>query len=295
MNRETDASGLVLIHKAEGYTSFETLHAIKKYYKTGKVGHAGTLDRFASGLLLVAVGRATRLLPYVTSLDKWYEAIIRFGKETDTLDPEGAIVREGPVPSLENLQQALNRFRGTYEQVPPAYSALHVEGKRASERARRGESVELAPRPVTIYALELLDFTEDRARLVIHCSKGTYIRSLARDLAREAASCAYVERLCRLAVGPFHLKDAVPGSGERGFPLQRPNAELARRLGMEVYHVSDGAVIRAIRQGVPPHRCIPDLPEEKPLVALVRDQEELIAIIQREGTLWRYGCVYDHP
>lgn len=295
MNRETDASGLVLINKAEGYTSFETLHAIKKYHKTGKVGHAGTLDRFASGLLVVAVGRATRFIPYFTSLDKWYEATIRFGIETDTLDPEGAVIREAAVPSLESLQHALLCFRGTYEQVPPTYSALHVKGMRASERVRRGESVELAPRPVTIYALELLDFTEERARLLIHCSKGTYIRSLARDLAREAASCAYVERLCRLAVGPFHLKDAVPGSGERGFPLQKPNAELARSLGMAVYQVSDRVVIRAIQQGVPPHRCISDLPEGKPFVALVQEEGAILAILHREGGLWRYGCVYDHP
>ncbi|MCX7655429.1 MAG: tRNA pseudouridine(55) synthase TruB [Treponemataceae bacterium] len=295
MNWETDVSGLVLVHKVEGYTSFETLQPIKKYYKTSKVGHAGTLDRFASGLLVVAVGRATRLLPYFTSLDKWYEATVRFGKETTTLDPEGEVTREGPSPSLEDLQRALNCFRGTYDQVPPAYSALHVQGMRASERMRKGESFELTPRPVTIYTLQLLDFTEGRARLLIHCSKGTYIRSLARDLAREAASCAYVEQLCRLAVGPFHLRDAVPLSGEKGFPLQRPSAELARSLGMEVYCVSDEAIIRAIQQGAPLHRYIHDLPEKKPLVALVQGGGELLAILHREGSLWRYGCVYDHP
>ena len=193
-------SGLVLLDKEPGETSFQVLGRVKNYLGTTKAGHTGTLDKFASGLLLVLTGRALKLAPWFSSRDKVYEAAILFGEETDTLDPEGAVIARAAPPDQETLEAVLPRFRGTIAQRPPAYSALHVGGKRAHELARAGVAVELNERPVTIHALSLLSYDNPVARVRVHCSSGTYIRSLARDIARAAGSRA------RLA---FCLEDAV--------------------------------------------------------------------------------------
>ena len=201
--------GIILLDKPAGQTSFQSLGFLKKSLGTSRVGHAGTLDKFAEGLLIVLAGRMTRLCPLATSLDKEYVAVFTFGRGTDTLDPEGAVTSEGRVPSTPALEAVLPEFRGTLSQVPPAYSAIHVQGRRASEAARKGEAVVLQPRTVRIDRLELLDYKPPEARLRICCTKGTYIRSLARDIAVRLGTCAYVSQLRRTRIGGFSVDDAL--------------------------------------------------------------------------------------
>lgn len=200
--------GIILLDKPPGQTSFQSLGFLKRRLGTGRVGHAGTLDKFAEGLLIALAGRMTRLCPLATSLDKEYCADLTFGRGTDTLDPEGAVTAEGPVPSRGEIEAVLPGFRGPLSQVPPAYSAVHVNGRRASEAARSGEAVTLQPRAVRIDRLDVLEYRPPVLSLRISCSKGTYIRSLARDIAVQLGTCAHVSRLRRTRIGGFSVEDA---------------------------------------------------------------------------------------
>ncbi len=200
-------SELLLMDKEEGITSFSSLSSIKRSHKGMKVGHAGTLDKFASGLMIVLVGKATRLNPVFSSMGKSYIAEVTFGRETDTLDPEGEVVRRSDPPTEEAIRSVLPSFLGRQSQIPPVYSAIHVGGKRAYQEARSGREVEMAPRDITIDSIELLSYDGERAVISASVSKGTYIRSLARDIGERAGSCAFVSRLRRTSIGPFTLSD----------------------------------------------------------------------------------------
>jgi tRNA pseudouridine55 synthase len=204
----TGHNGLVLLDKKPGLTSFESLGKIKKAFATKKAGHTGTLDKFASGLLLVLVGRGVKLAPLFANCGKEYIGTVFFGAETDTLDPEGEVIARGKIPSREEVEAVLGGFRGDILQAPPAYSAVHIEGRRAYELAREGKEPEMKKRPVTVHELEILSWSPPEAVLAARVSAGTYIRSLARDIALAAGSCAHLSALKRSAVGAFRLEDA---------------------------------------------------------------------------------------
>jgi tRNA pseudouridine55 synthase len=208
-NSNSGKNGLLLLNKPCGVTSFGALSAVKKALNTGKVGHTGTLDKFASGLLLVLAGSALKLVPWCSAGDKEYEGIIRFGIETDTLDPEGHIIGEAGLPAREAVEAVLPQFRGDILQTPPAFSALHIDGKRAHELARQGAAPEMKKRPVAIYELEILSWTPPEAAIKVRCSAGTYIRSLARDIAIAVGSRGHLTALKRTRIAGFHLHDAV--------------------------------------------------------------------------------------
>jgi len=220
-DREVMVNSIVLLAKQSGKTSFSSLWQVKNALGTKKVGHTGTLDNFADGLLVLLTGSLTRLANHVTASDKEYLARITFGSRTDTLDPTGKIIQTSPLPGTDILTSVLSSCTGEIDQIPPEYSAIHVEGKRASDRIRQGEAVKLQPRRVTIQSLDLLrctgpDGTENpgkgtiaTADIRVRCSKGTYIRSLARDIGIAAGSCAHTSFLRRTAVGPFRLEDAA--------------------------------------------------------------------------------------
>ncbi|MBL8966577.1 MAG: tRNA pseudouridine(55) synthase TruB [Spirochaetaceae bacterium] len=242
-------SGLAAIRKPAGLTSFQALGPIKRKLGSGKVGHAGTLDRFATGLLVVMAGGYSRLAPYFTALDKRYLALVRFGAETATLDPEGAVVAEAPPPSLVALEAALPAFRGPILQRPPAYSALHIDGKRAYERVLAGEEPEMKPRPVVIHELELLSYDGRDALIAVRCSSGTYIRSLARDLALAVGSRASLAELERGAIGPILLEGAVlPADFSPEGDLRFLDPAMAAALGLRPRRLED-RFLRAFRNG----------------------------------------------
>lgn len=202
--------GLLLLYKPPEMTSFEALHDIKKKLGLKKVGHAGTLDRFAEGLLIVLTGKMTKLVSFFSNLNKTYIAAVRFGEETDTLDPEGTVVSSTEIiPTRREIERTLPDFTGTIKQRPPLYSAVHVGGKRAYERARSGEDFQTREREVSILSLELLDYTNQTAVIKTVCSKGTYIRSLARDIALSCGSAGYVSQLKRTHIGSYAAETGV--------------------------------------------------------------------------------------
>ena len=207
--KNNNNSGILLLAKNSGETSFSSLTAVKKALGTTKVGHTGTLDSFADGLLVVLSGSLTRLVPHITNFDKTYLALIEFGTETDTLELTGNVISKGKIPTEEDVQKSLEKFLGTTKQVPPLYSAIHVDGKRASDLARSGKTADIPPRDITIHSIKLIDFFEKYALIEVSCSKGTYIRSLARDIAKECGTVAHLCALRRVSVGPFNLKDAA--------------------------------------------------------------------------------------
>lgn len=205
----TKRSSVLLVYKPSGITSFTSLYPVKRTIDK-KVGHAGTLDKFAQGLMIILTGSFTKLNPVFSNMDKSYIATIQFGTETSTLDPEGVIVDSKPVPTLQSIEQALEEhFVGTILQAPPQYSAVHIDGVRAYKLARGGTSVEMQERPVVILGTEILNWQPPLLNIKVLCSKGTYIRSFARDLGKAAGSCASLTLLERTSIGPFLSDEAV--------------------------------------------------------------------------------------
>jgi tRNA pseudouridine55 synthase len=205
------SEGLLCLDKPSGPTSHDIVNVVRRLSGIRRVGHAGTLDPMASGLLLIGIGRATRLMEYLVGLPKRYLATVRLGEETTTYDAEGVIVARKPVQvTLESLEAALDHFRGVIEQTPPPYSAVKQSGQPSYQRARRGEQVELPARRVTVFELDLLAWQLPEARISVHCSSGTYIRAIAHDLGRLLGCGGYLAALRRTQIGDFRVDDAVP-------------------------------------------------------------------------------------
>lgn len=202
--------GFLNIHKPRGITSRDVVNHIDRIVRPEKAGHAGTLDPLATGVLVVAVGPATRLIEYVQAQPKRYRATFLLGRASESEDIETP-VHELPlplVPTRAELEATLPKFLGDIQQVPPAYSALKVKGKRAYDLARRGKSVELAPRTITIHRIEIIEYEYPELQLDIRCGSGTYVRSLGRDIARALGTEAVMSALVRSEIGEFYLQDS---------------------------------------------------------------------------------------
>lgn len=198
--------GILNIHKAVGMTSHDVVGRVRKLLKQKRVGHAGTLDPAASGVLPICVGQGTRVAEYLSESGKAYQAEITFGIVTDTYDAEGDVVRQAPVTlTREDIEAILPSFLGLQMQTPPRYSAIKIQGQPAYKRTRAGEELVLEPRPIHLYALDILNWQSPRLTLAIECSKGTYIRSLAYDLGERLGCGAYLSALVRTRSGPFEL------------------------------------------------------------------------------------------
>jgi tRNA pseudouridine55 synthase len=204
--------GVLVIDKPHGPTSFDVVRQVRTLLKVKKAGHTGTLDPMATGVLPICLGEATKVAGFITEGDKAYDATVRLGVETDTQDAEGKVLSEKPVPQLTAalVESALAPFRGTFEQVPPMYSAVKVAGKRLYELARAGEEVERVARQVTVYELTLRDFNATRLQLSVRCSKGFFVRTLAYDIGRALGCGAHLESLRRTMSGPFTLAQSLP-------------------------------------------------------------------------------------
>lgn len=213
-NKETDlpAGAIFLIDKPLEWSSFDVVKFLRKRIRVKKTGHAGTLDPLATGLLILCCGKATKSISMIQDLPKTYMAEITFGKSTTTYDAEGEIDEEA---GCEHIDEELinnvleSAFKGTVDQIPPMYSALKYGGKKLYELARKGETVERPPRQVTFHDFEILDFQSPKLTLRVKCSKGTYIRSLARDLGEALNSKAYLSKLERTAIGHYLADDAL--------------------------------------------------------------------------------------
>jgi tRNA pseudouridine55 synthase len=204
--------GLLNLDKPAGVTSRDVVNRVQRLVRPEKVGHAGTLDPLATGVLVVGIGQATRLVEYVQRLPKTYRGTFLLGRTSDTEDIEGQ-VREltgPPAPTCDQMQSVLPRFVGRIQQSPPAYSALRVAGRRAYDLARQGQPVELAPRAIEIFSLELLSYDYPELTLLVRCGSGTYIRTLGRDIARSLGTDAVMSALRREAIGGFSVATALP-------------------------------------------------------------------------------------
>jgi len=287
-------SGLVLLRKPEGVTSFRAIGPVKRRLGYSRIGHAGTLDKFASGLLVVLAGAYSRLAGYVQAGEKLYRGVVRFGQETETLDPEGRVVAEAPSPSRESLDAVLPRFVGSIMQAPPAYSAIHVDGVRAYELALSGRAPEMKERPVTIHSLEILAFDGRDAALELRCSSGTYVRSLARDLALACGSRSHLVSLERLRIGPFKLEDATSSDDfDPDSDLRRLSPEEALALGLSTASLP-ARLVQRFRNGVKLGRG--DLSGLKAVsaesdIAVFEEGADLLGIVALDTDYLRYRTV----
>lgn len=242
MNNNKDGAsgsgGIILYAKQSGCTSFKSLFTIKHAVGTNKVGHTGTLDSFAEGLLVVCTGCLTRLSGIITGFDKEYDAVIKFGEETDTLEPNGQITATADLPEFSAFEAAVDKIKGEQLQTPPSFSAIHVNGKRASDMVRSGEAVQIPPRKITVYKAivkEVQSVEADGktcvkyAHITFSVSKGTYIRSLARDIALFCGSRATLIGLRRTKVGSLSLEDAAGVSLLPVFGINSVLAGLSKR------------------------------------------------------------------
>ena len=205
-------SGVLVVDKPVGMTSHDVVQAIRTGTGLRRAGHTGTLDPRASGVLVILVGPAVRLSEFVSASDKRYQAIIRLGSTTDTFDADGKFTNSDEPVNVteEQFEKVLNTFIGEIEQTPPPYSAVKVQGRKAYEMARNGEEVELAPRKITVHHLEVLEWAPPEVVIDVHCSSGTYVRSLANDLGTVLGCGAYLVGLRRTKSGRFSLRDATP-------------------------------------------------------------------------------------
>lgn len=203
-------SGIINVYKEKGFTSFDVVAKLRGILKTKKIGHTGTLDPDAEGVLPVCIGRATKVCDILTDKDKVYEAVLLLGVETDTQDTTGEILKELPVEESESVvKEAILSFVGEYAQIPPMYSALKVNGKKLYELAREGKTVERKARNVQIFSIEILEMDLPRVRMSVHCSKGTYIRTLCHDIGQKLGCGGCMEKLLRTKAGIFELADTL--------------------------------------------------------------------------------------
>lgn len=285
-------NGILLIDKRDGFTSHDVVAKTRRLLNTRKIGHAGTLDPMATGLLVLGVGPSTRLLTYIVGLDKVYTATIRLGAETTTDDREGEITMAVGVEQLlgvtdDAIADGINRLTGDILQQPSAVSAIKVDGKRAYDRVRAGEDFELAERPVTIERFELLavqrspvdghpPFIDLRVR--VHCSSGTYIRALARDLGRALGVGGHLTELRREAIGPFTVSESMDvDQVNPATPLRSP-AEVAALLFQTLPLTAEQTV--DLRNG---KKLSVDVPDTDAVAAIAPDQSLIGLVSVRNG------------
>jgi tRNA pseudouridine55 synthase len=279
--REATTDGMLLVDKPTGVTSHDVVLAARRAFGESRIGHAGTLDPFATGLLVLLLGRATRLLPHLDGVPKEYDAVIALGSETETDDLDGAVVRSAEPPTDEAIAEAIPQLTGAIEQIPPAYSAKRVAGRRAYEAARAGDELVLAPADVHVFAWRDIVRDGDRLRATITCGGGTYIRALARDLGRLTGSAAHLAELRRVRSGPFHVGDAASLETVRaGGATLRPALDALPTIP-HVVLVADDA--ERVLRGMTVERN-----REETSVALIDGRSgALVAFAEADGPRWQ--------
>jgi tRNA pseudouridine55 synthase len=281
-NIKNVVSGVLVVDKPIGLTSHDVVQVIRRGTGIRRAGHTGTLDPRASGVLVILIGPAVRLSEYVSASDKRYQATIRLGSSTDTYDSEGTVTSSASVDDIaeDYFNEVLQRFVGEIEQVPPPYSAVKVQGRKAYDMAREGEEFELIPRIINVYSLEILEWALPEVVVDVYCSSGTYVRSLANDLGKELGTGAHLVGLRRTKSGRFTLRDAVPlrrlqeaFDAGNWYRFLIPAAEAMADWPMVEL---DADQVELVRHG---HR-VPADPEMKGLARGVSQQGDLVALLE---------------
>ena len=291
MRRTRPIDALLLVDKPAGITSHDVVSVARRALGEKRIGHAGTLDPFATGLLVLLTGRATRVLPYVEGDPKEYEATIRWGAETDTDDATGTVTREATVavPTREAIERGIATLTGRIEQLPPNYSAKQVDGRRAHAAARRGEPLTLAPATVHVHSWVVRAHREGECEtdVTIRCGAGTYIRALARDLGRAANGAAHLSALRRTRSGPFDVTEATSFADLRDqrASLRSPREAIPSIAEQRVSADDAARLARGMRVGA-------NIEGER--AALLDDGGALLAIAERCGEEWQPRVVLAH-
>lgn len=275
-------SGSLLIDKQIGLTSRQEVNNVSRLLKEKKAGHIGTLDPFADGLLIVLLGKATKISPFLEGMVKTYMATLKLGEKTDTGDLTGEVIYKADVPGLskDKIEEVLNSFLGKQKQLPPMYSALKVDGKELYKYAREGKEIERKERDIEIYELKLLSFNKDEIVFVSKVSKGTYIRTLGEDIAQRLGTVGHLTELTRLAIGPYSIEQAKKSNEVS----EKDLVPTLKMLGfMSKYEVS-GELAKKALNGM--HFRLPIQYES----VLLYDKEDVIAIYKREPS-GVYSCV----
>jgi tRNA pseudouridine55 synthase len=297
--------GVLIVDKPAGMTSAAVVAIVKRACRARKVGHTGTLDPMATGVLPLCLGEATKIAGFLLAEDKEYEGELLLGVETDTLDAEGRVTAEAPEPAAavtrEALEREMARLVGRIEQVPPMFSAVRVGGRRLHQHARRGENVERPAREVVVRRFELEDFSPPRARFAVECEKGTYVRALARDLGRALGCGAHLTALRRTRAGAFDLGRAVPLAEVEADPeavsgkLVSPAGALGHLPGVEI----PPARLAAVGCGTPlawAELCVSPASEPPPpgLFRLLTPAGDLLALARERGGRISYERVFPY-
>lgn len=285
-------NGILTLNKPPGLSSRQAVDLVKRLVRPAKVGHAGTLDPLASGVLVVCIGKATRLIEFVQQMPKRYRATFLLGRTSPTDDIEGEIVEllDPPIPRRAQIESACKQFVGIIEQRPPAFSAIKVAGKRAYDLARGGKAVELAPRPVAVYEIAVLAYEYPRLTLDVRCGAGTYIRSLGRDLAQSLGTGAVMSELVRLAIGAFTIEQPIDPrrltQSELAAAIQPPQVAVADLPTI----VLDEREIGYLAHGRSLEHVHNECQKAHPLLVAVDQKQQMVAVLKRgdDGALWPY-------
>lgn len=273
------SDGILLVDKPAGVSSHDVVALVRRARHGVRTGHTGTLDPFATGLLLVALGHATRLIRFLPSEPKVYRAMIAFGASTDTDDLTGTVVSHAPLPDESVVRAAIPELTGILEQRPPAYSARHVGGRRAYQIAREGAEPLLEPTTVTVHSWDVESVTPSTLTATITCSSGTYIRALARDLGARCGSAAHLAELRRTRIGPFDVTNAVAPDESAAATLIAP----ADALGAMPRQLLSGSDVELVRHG----RAVAADIDDARQAALITPDGALIAVAERDGEWWQ--------
>ncbi len=289
---ETSADGLLLLDKPAGVSSFQALYPIKRVFRGRKIGHAGTLDPAASGLLVVGVGTGTRLLEFLEGLPKRYRFDVKLGVTTDTYDLEGQTLETKDASHItrEQIEAVLPKFRGTISQMPPVYSAIKIQGRRACDRVRDGETVTLTPRNVRIDRLEITGFESGVVTIEMDCSKGTYVRTIAHDIGMELGCGAAANNILRLAVGPFKVENGIAPDAITGVENLLPVESAVDHMPSIKLRSDSWAVALLHGNPVPAAGYVP-MPRSEEAAALAGPMDTTCGIFSHAGKLLAIGTV----
>jgi tRNA pseudouridine55 synthase len=283
-------SGIALINKPSGISSFQVVSILKKKLNTKKIGHTGTLDPFAEGVLVLLVGNMTRFFDYFMTYKKSYTAEALFGEERDTEDVTGTVtISSDIIPALSDISEKSLKYSGEITQVPPAYSAVHVNGKRAYQLAREGIKTELKPRKTYIHSFDINSYKNDILNFSVSCSSGTYIRSIARDLARECSSASYLKTLVRTAIGDFKLEDAISPENFSINDLISPYEGIIK-MGIETCVIKDEFKSKIFNGQMLDSECFENIPIEGS-TAVFDNEQNFLSFIETNGDQYKYHFV----
>jgi len=294
---DEELSGILNINKPTGMTSHDVVARVRRLTGQKKVGHAGTLDPMAQGVLLLCLGQATRVAEYLMDGDKVYEALVRLGVSTDTYDAEGKVTSESPVNATRTqVEEVLSDFVGTIQQTPPVYSAIKHEGTPLYRLARRGQPVSPQPRPVEIHALTLQEWSPPDLRIEVQCGKGTYIRSLAHDVGQRLGCGAHLAGLTRTASGHFRLEGAITLASLAEAFARGDGPALLQPLDVALQHLPMVTVETVTERAVAYGQRIqlPDAPQAAVCRAYAQDGR-LLALLRRQPDGWQPHKVFVQP